>query len=60
MSRETLASIVHYVRNELNLGNAKDRELANQDEETTDYTLTEGEGETTYTGTNTGMNLIPL
>lgn len=62
LSRELLSNIVHYVKNELNLGNSapkekekerdKEKEHSKREEEPTTDTLTEIDVETlTFTGT---------
>ncbi len=59
MSREVLSNIVHYVRNELNIGNQKEKEKEQQQplpsvvEPEEEPSIIEADCETTYTATGT-------
>lgn len=59
MSREVLSNIVHYVRNELNIGSQKEKEKDQQQplpsvvEPEEEPSITEADCETTYTATGT-------
>jgi len=61
MSREVLSNIVHYVRNELNIGNQKEKEkekeqqqpLSSVVEPEEEPSIIEADCETTYTATGT-------
>lgn len=60
MSREVLSNIVHYVRNELNIGNQKEKEKEQQQplpsvvEPEEEPSIIEADCETTYTATDEG------
>jgi hypothetical protein len=62
MSREVLSNIVHYVRNELNIGNQKEKEKEQQQQQQPlpsvvepeeEPSIIEADCETTYTATGT-------